>query len=298
MDKQAILEETTDVVEKTLDAIEKVDREVVTVVKNNPLVLAGVAVVSLAAGAGLGFVGAKKYLEPKYEQIIKDEVAQAEQFYAKLNKVGPYSTPETAVDALHGDEETPVEEILEEAAVAQRDYAGMFKGGSEIIATPEGTTVVVKEKAVETEEGDTVQTVKETTSIFVNNEPIDRDRDFEAEAAERRPDKPYVITLKEFMENANDDTEMQLTYFSEDDTLVDENDDRIDDIEGTVGEANLKRFGEVSEDRHVVHVRHEAKGLIFEIARTLGSYSKEVLGIDDDPTPVRNGRRVRSGGDD
>jgi hypothetical protein len=270
--------------------------ETVQVVKNNPVVLAGVAVISLAAGAGLGFISAKKYLQPKYEALVAQETAAAQEFYAKLNKVGPYSTPEGALEALHGDEETSDDEILENAAIVARAYDKMFTGSTEIITGVEGETVKVTETAVDLEDGSVQQTVKETSNIFVNGEPIDRDRDFEAERLTRTREKPYVITLAEFMENDGDLTEMQLTYYEKDDTLVDERDERIDDIEGTVGEANLKRFGEVSEDRHVVHVRHEAKGLIFEVARSRGSYSKEVLGLDEDEAPVR--KRVRSGGDE
>ncbi len=307
MDKQKIAKETAEVVEKTLDVLEDVDQQIVTVVKNNPLVLVGVGVVSLAAGVGAGWFAATKYLTPKYEALVKEEIETAQDYYARLNKAGPYATPEGAVKALHDDEdnefvvgperlgEEVAEMILEEAAIAQRSYDKMFTGTVEVVEGDAGTTIVETTAQVDLEDGSVEVTQKETSNIFLNGNPVDADFDPEVEAEKRSAGKPYIITEDEFMTNANEDEEISCTYYAADDTLTDHKDKTIDDIEGNVGEANLKQFGRGSNDRNMLFVRNEAKGTIYEIARSGGSYMREVLGMDEDEVPKR---RVRRGGDE
>lgn len=103
--------------------------------------------------------------------------------------------------------------------------------------------------------------------------------------------QPYVISLEEY---EKDDTvydedgeafhtkifdKINLTYYEGDDTLIlDQNGDVLN-IEETVGNDALNRFGEYEKD--TVYVRNENLGADYEVVREHGSYSKEVLGFDD-----------------
>ena len=71
---------------------------------------------------------------------------------------------------------------------------------------------------------------------------------------------PYVISPEEFGEAEY--PQISLTYFS-DGVLADEFDDKIDNVNDTVGIDSLKHFGEYEDDS--VFVRNELLGIDYEI---------------------------------
>ena len=74
-------------------------------------------------------------------------------------------------------------------------------------------------------------------------------------------DKPYVISPDDFEDNDDYDV-VSLMYYS-DKILADEDDNVIEDVEGTVGEDSLKHFGEYEDDS--VFVRDDAHKIDYEI---------------------------------
>lgn len=103
--------------------------------------------------------------------------------------------------------------------------------------------------------------------------------------------QPYVISLEEYeaeeMVEMDDGREypvrardkITLTYYEKDDTLVLDQNGEVLDIEETVGNDALNRFGEYEKD--TVYVRNDNLGADYEVVREHGSYSKDVLGFDD-----------------
>lgn len=79
---------------------------------------------------------------------------------------------------------------------------------------------------------------------------------------------PYVISPDEFGCAEGYDF-CNLTYYA-DGVLADDDGDIIEDIEGTVGSASLRRFGEYEPD--VVHVRNDIRRVDYEICRDLDTY--------------------------
>ena len=71
-----------------------------------------------------------------------------------------------------------------------------------------------------------------------------------------------------------------LTYYADNETLVDGNDDPIDDIAGTVGFKALEHFGEYEED--IVNVRNEALGVDYEVTRIHDSFDFGEYNDEDD----------------
>lgn len=82
-------------------------------------------------------------------------------------------------------------------------------------------------------------------------------------------EKPYVISPEEFGE-IDDYNTVGLVYFA-DKVLTDDDNEPIDDVEGTVGVASLNTFGEYEED--AVHVRNDKRKCDYEILRDLRNYS-------------------------
>lgn len=281
----AVNAETLETIEKTLDVIE--DAKVV--VRNNPILLVGVGLVGLSIGAAAGYKYAKRVLEPKYAEQAQEEIREAKDYYAKLNKAEKYATPEEAAKALIPDDE--VEELEEAAVKAQTNYGTYSKGGS--------VTVAEVERDIDGEGLVTTEVTEETTitsNVFVNNKPIDKDFDYEAAAAERTEEYPYPITEEEFFENQNEFTQLSATWYAGDLILADEEDRTIDDVDGNVGDKNLEKFG-YGAPATMLYVRNHKKGVEYEIALSDGKYHVEVLGLDDEDDE-RPAPRRRRGGDE
>lgn len=262
-----------DEAEEVIDNLASMVDQTTTVVKNNPIVLAGVAVVALGVGGYLGYLYGVKRTSLKYEAIMEKEIHEAKVFYKRLAKTGEYQSPESTVEAL-----VP-EEVVEAISTYQgktKDRAVPYNKISHVPPPP----VVVAE------------TVEVTKNVFeVHTDP--RDWDLHEELSTRDTTKPYVISFEEFNENEEGHEQATLAYFAGDDTIVDQKDQPIDNTEYFVGDDNLLRFGHGSNDRNVVYVRNERLSMDFEIIRTGGSYSKDVLGLDAEPT-IRHSQSRKS----
>lgn len=94
--------------------------------------------------------------------------------------------------------------------------------------------------------------------------------------------EPYVISRLEFEDNEADYDQVSLTYYDGDDTLCDDKDSRVPDIDRVVGQRNLEYFGHASDDDRVVYVRNEKFGTDYEIFKNDGEYTVMVLGLSDE----------------
>jgi hypothetical protein len=104
---------------------------------------------------------------------------------------------------------------------------------------------------------------------------------------DRSPDRPYVISVVEFMENGKGEGSQTLRYWS-DGVMTDDvdyrkgqdlgtyNQGRIDEM---VGLSNLKHFGKGSQSDDILYVRNEKINMDYEIELRDESYSETVLGI-------------------
>lgn len=279
MDEQQIIEKVEQVSEAATEAaVEAVPEiiETVEVVRNNPYILAGVALVAASTGALVGYKIAEKRLQTKFDNLMDEEIAKTKEHYARMNKVEDYETPESTVEKLVDDEQ------LERLT---KVYSG---------ETEEGELEVTTVEAEVNDDEDSVEVVKTTRrNIFVNGKDIE-EYDLEAEMAKRTDDKPYVITQEEFFENEEERSQVNLTYYRGDDVLADEEDRTIDNADGLIGNENLQKFGYGSKDRNVVYVRNPKINVEYEIVHSHGEYSVEVLGMNS-PSP-RKPRKFR--GDD
>lgn len=288
--------QTLEATEKALDAIEeRLDElvpeivETVEVVRNNPVLLVGIGLVGVGVGVAVGYHFAKKHLRVKFDDLLAQEVEQARQFYATLNKAD-YPTPTDLVKERHP-------EVIEAERIAKEQ--GYTTDGESIIVAPEDGTLMIRRQEVEVETEQEVQ----HRNIFVDGSPIDEDAwDQTAEELNRTPGKPYVISEEEFMENETDYEQLQMTYWVADDVLVsEETSEVVNASDELVGDENLRtKFGHGSKDRHILYVRNDAKRLEFEIAQSTGSYTKEILGLNDEDNEriQQQVRRFRARGSD
>ena len=110
-----------------------------------------------------------------------------------------------------------------------------------------------------------------TLSYVKPSERLEDDDDDSPTEEYEESDTPYVISPEEFGEKEHYDT-VSLMYYA-DQILADDNDDIIEDVEGTVGFDSLTHFGDFETD--AVHVRNDEQCTDYEILRSLRTY-KEV----------------------
>lgn len=272
-----ILEQAIEETEKALDVIENVTERVVTVTKNNPLVLVAVLTAGIAIGGFAAYKITKKRLTDEFDEELSEQIAAAKHFHSRLAKEGEFESPESAVKAL----------VPEEVVEAVQAYQGREKA----VAYDKPDTIVDPRPPVEV----VVEEVEVTQNVFVQakkeNDP--RDWDYNAEIADRElhPDIPYAISFEEFNENTEGHEQVTFTYYEADDTLVDAQDRPIDNTDYTIGNDNLNRFGHGSGDPNVVYIRNNKITMDFEVVRDHGSYSKAIFGTEPEQSLQHSRRR-------
>lgn len=135
----------------------------------------------------------------------------------------------------------------------------------------EGLEYLAHEEKTDEEDDDDIQEIEEESeAIPVGN------------LFERNKNEPYVIPVAEFMNDSNSFDKITITYFEEDDVLCDEREEVIPNVEGTVGNDALTKFGYMSDDEKIVYVRNERLKTDFEVLKEEKSYAEVVLGFKEE----------------
>lgn len=220
---------------------------------------------TLFVGAGIGYMVAERRLSVRFDERLEKETADLKTFYTTV-PTKKYATPEDAVKDL----------VPTEIVDALQDYQGV-EAGRKPQKVPYhliGKGKVSDEEIHEMTEPTGPEVVQ--TNVFSDPDALRGDI--------------YVLTAAEFEENDPDYIQSTLTWYAKDGVLADERDDRIDEIEATIGVKAIQSFGKLSNDPNVVHVRNLVLQLDFEIVRNDSSFAYEVLGEEYVPTERPSGR--------
>lgn len=221
-------------------------------VNKEALIVGAAVAASFAAGGGVAYL----YTKRKYEAILEQEIVDFKQ---------EYSVRMAAVVEARANEEA---KTISESIIAREAYAP---------------------PSVDTGNGEhvTAEDIKEAieSNIFDQPMPDVPEWDQEAEEDSRRNGVPFILSKDEYYAGELGFTQMHLTFYEEDDVLVDEEDQLVPDQDGTVGEDNLQKFGYGSGDPRVLYVRNEVKQIDFEITLDKGSFSAAMGFIQHDDTP-------------
>ena len=285
-------EKTAEIVAENVEEAVDGTVEVMEIIRNNPKVLVGVAIAAAVAGGVGGYFIAKRKLRTFYEDLSSQEIAEAKEFYANLNKVdveGNPLSPQQMLDSLHG---------VGTAAKALHEYQGNDADTDDedeedealLRKTESKVTTKASFSTLQNEEDFDVPSehVEESTTE-VQNVFIDPTFDLKEEVKYRTADRPYIITLDEFYAADLDHDTESLIYYATDDVLCDEQDKPIDNKEEVIGEDHLVRFGSGSGNRNRLFVRNERLSMDYEITKSEGSYLEEVLAMTPDNAPGPEG---------
>ena len=254
----------------------------VPITKRRLMITGGLVLTSALSGGGIGYFVALKQLETKYSKISDREIAEAKEYYKRLNKVEEYATvDEAAENLLTRDALEAVEAFRQEAEIERTNYGAAFD------ATPKP-----EEEAKDgSDPRPAPETVVNVHNVFVNppEDPLEDEEvfDYEAELRNRSEDYPFIITQEEWLENEPEHDQVTVTFYEEDGMLADAQDKPVPDSDEIVGDVNLNRFGYGSKNNNVVYVRNMKMGVDYEVTRSFGSYAQEVLGFthSDDIRP-------------
>lgn len=213
------------------------------------IILAGVA------GFAVGYIVCKKQLEEKYMRIANEEAAAATQFY-KMREASMGDS----------DEQKKLEDAV---SYAEKDVAETFETADAIIAEYQGVKyneVVSKLEHVDQPKPPKVPMPSDHTKAIIR---------------QRDESKPFIITDEEFLQGDANYEGYTLTWYAGDNVLVSQSDKVIEgkELEATIGSIENLQFGELSNDDHIVYIRSHILNMDFEVARSHGKYSVEVLGL-------------------
>lgn len=250
------------------------------------LLAAGLGISGVAVGYTVGYLVTKA----KYEKALEKEIESVKEQYKLLRKDGPYSDPAEVPIEVTVDTENFREGVLTADPEVIRDTiaAGRAKVqsilGAEGYASPSNIEPEVNEKdeplsfnAFEDERTaigeylneENVESVEITTETNVRFFPeVDRE-------------KPYIIGVQGYMDDPafSHHSKYTVTYWEDDNTLMDDKNAIVPDIAGSIGLEALTHFGQDSDDPSIVYVRNEKLGVDFEVILDSRSYTEEVLGI-------------------
>jgi predicted nucleic acid-binding protein len=227
------------------------------------LTVSAVSLISLGVGGILGYKIAERNLALRFEERLHHEVAASTAYYEHMNlREKKFDTPEEAAAALIKPE-TLLSEVAERERIAYHKIVQNYESEDEV-KDPEDAMAL--EIMFPTPDPDVLL----RNNVFSN--------------------KPHVVTQEEFIENDSNWNQSTLTWYVIDKVLADERDQVIEDVEGTIGSENLALFGQGSSDDNIVHIRNPHLQLEFEVLRHEGSYSRVVLGLDEDPPQRPSGR--------
>lgn len=251
------------------------------------LIMAGIAVVSLAAGGAGGYILAEKRLRAHYDEISRKEISEVRTYYRRKHKEGEFETPASAAAVLLPASENEFTEStpdpkLEAATSALHTYQG--EGSGDIPETDEEAERLQREHE---------ENVIKRQNVFRTHSEWNQ----ELEMAKRSADAPYILSQEEFFENETEYEQVTVTYYQGDDVLADSTDQEVRDSDRQVGDINLTRWGHGSGDPNVIYIRNERLELEYEVLREGGKFTEIVLGFHE-PAERERPMKFRGGRDD
>jgi hypothetical protein len=164
----------------------------------------------------------------------------------------------------------------------------------------EGKPVVLDEKKMRSKKSPEVKSVdyskagKIASNVKASLEDLAKEK-LEEEAATKKKEGPYVVSLEEHVALRNSYGSEILMYYEEDDVLVSDEEDDVLPNHGAdiIGEDALTSFGEASQDPDIVYIRNERVGIDYEVIRSHKSYSEMVLGKAPPSKLKKNSRNTR-----
>lgn len=217
------------------------------------------------AGGAITYLTVKKTFAERAQRDIDDvKKTYHDRFEGKrvVNVYGPMPTDDVE-NPIPGSTLTP--EQLKEAQEFVRDLGYQTGDVKEVVEeVVEEVTINIYDRQVKNPKGEELE-----SRLLIG---YDRER-------LKAQHKPYLISVDEFNTTETEWDKISIAYYEEDDTLTDESNMPIAEVEYLIGEQHLEFFGIRSGDKNQVFVRNPQISTDYEVTRNAGSYTEQILGI-------------------
>jgi len=235
-----------------------------------------ITVISFVLGAGSGVFISRQILKNKYARIADEEIESVKEAFRQRAEENAMAVERAFKEKAEADigipylDKNPYEQ-------AKRKY-GLGNG-------------LVREEPIQREADDNGYEEDETADEEDEDDEI-RDAAGYTETEighmyEPTRGDPYLIDEEAFNNECDHYDKETLFYYKVDGVLCDENEDIVDDVEGTVGDDAIPALA----DRMTVWVRNEPRSIDYEIVSANKSYAETVAGLMAPPT-VRTPREI------
>ena len=232
------------------------------------------SVLSAAGGGATGYILAQKRLEAKYAELSEREIREAKVYYDQKYKEGEFADPSVLAEKYDEDDE--------DGGEPETSTQGeMIKEAADILEHQQYVSYDRPEQTVE-EVVEVKQSIKR--NIFEDERALvtditDREFDLDDELDKKAAGKPYIIEQEQFFENDSGFSQTTLTWFEGDQVLVDEHDQPIREVDRVIGLENLRWGCGTLGEKNVVYIANDKLNAEYEVTRSFGSYTEEVLGF-------------------
>lgn len=246
-----------------------------------------------AAGGAVGFFVAKKMLEEEYAALAQEEIDSVKEFYGRTaarekkedNEVEKFGNPITRTSLDNNPYEQAKKNYNLAGKSVHNEYADRLeafrqKYDMERISEMKGEGFTPFEIAKEV--GIPVEDIEYIDDAVAEDEPeTDAAGKTEEEMDLTKVDRtaPYIISDVEFSLEFDHHDKVSLYYYIVDGVLAEESEEMIDDVSGTVGDDTLKQL---RGRNNIVWVRNEPLAIDYEIIAVNKSFSRDILGIDEE----------------
>lgn len=234
--------------------------------ENNKLILVGF--LTFLGGSILGYFVGRKTSKDYYQQLADEEIESVKEYYKKMRTENTERSGKYPLKEDKNPEESEFRTInnplvrssLENnpSERAKRNYRLYSTGKNENKMDNSITNVFDISEEIQAAEDDDDDTTGEEMTIS-------------SEVT------PYVITDEEYNNEYDDYDKISLYYYMLDDTLCEENEEIVDDIENTVGYDSLNLLA----TQTTAWVRNERLKADYEIIGLNQSYAKTVAGFTE-----------------
>lgn len=239
-------------------------------------------------GGAVGSLVTAKLLEKKYAEIAEEEIESVKEAYNKYRQNTMQMMDKAAAIINEKKGPTLVSTVKSPGGVLSRGSADTVR------ANPYEQAKMDYAK-ISTSVGRDPKTGKfikvEEPEGAPDEEEDDRVKDDAGKTEEDQPrvenPGPYIIDDQSYSDDFGHHDKLSLYYYKDDDVLCEENEDVIDDIEGTIGNDALG----ILDKNIMVWVRNERLGADYEIIGLKQSYAEAVHGILGGPEN-ENSRRT------
>lgn len=205
-----------------------------------------------AIGVATGAVLAKRYLTKNYQDALSIEIIRTKHFYSTLN------------------DKPALKKMIKENIEPEFDYNPPTDRHSEGFLEYERQTgrYAPVDQRPSTDGSGYPRVVEDEI-----------DEELGASMGEKREpnEVPYLINEEVYAENEYTHSRAQWTYYDKDDVLVDEMDHEVYNRADSIGDIDLTRFDDHSDDGVTLYIRNEYKELDICIAMDYGSWAEKAL---------------------